>query len=379
MALSILTILIFCFWLINLCYHLFHLPNIPKVDIQKEKKRDESLISVIIAAKDEEEKIGETIDSLLNQEYSNLEIILVNDRSVDNTPQIMKHFTGDPRVKVIHIHTLPAGWLGKNHALYQGYLSSRGEYLLFTDADIDFHPAAIRSTMTYLLNEQADHLTLLPNFIMNSFWMKLFLRFSFFGAFFYKPPWKPNDDRKHKDGMGIGAFNLLSRQAYEKIGTHDLFRMHPVDDVCLGRRIKETKQKQRFAVGKNLISVEWYPDFKSAAKGLEKNIFAALEFSGFLLAMFILAFLTLFFYPFVALFLYTGVMFWLTLLSILIAYLLFYFYMRKLSYGLDWDLFFLPISVLLFLFVVTRSCVLTVIRGGIIWRGTFYPLKDLQK
>ncbi|WP_167577859.1 glycosyltransferase family 2 protein [Ammoniphilus sp. YIM 78166] len=255
---------------------------------------------------------------------------------------------------------------------------SDGEYLLFTDADIDFHPYSIRSAISFIQNQQVDHLTLLPHFIIKGIWIKLFLRFSLFGAFFYKPPWKPNNDLHHKDGMGIGAFNLLSRKAYEKIGTHEAMPMHPVDDVHLGKRIKETRQKQRFAVGKELISVEWYPNFRAAIKGFEKNIFAALEFSSFILVVFILAFLTLYFYPFVALFLTTGWIFGLTLLSVLIAYFLFYIYMNKLSYGLDWDLLFMPISVLLFLFVVVRSCILTYIRGGIIWRGTFYSLKEMK-
>ncbi|WP_167577858.1 glycosyltransferase family 2 protein [Ammoniphilus sp. YIM 78166] len=92
----------------------------PRVDIQKEKVGHEPLVSVIIAAKDEGDHIQKTIYSLLKQHYSNLEIILVNDRSVDHTQEMINGFTGDPRIKAIHVCSLPIGWMGKNHALYQG-------------------------------------------------------------------------------------------------------------------------------------------------------------------------------------------------------------------------------------------------------------------
>src|SRR5438477_1029432 len=135
-------------------------------------------VSLLFAARDEEEKLPLALESLLLLDYPNLEIIAVNDRSSDATARILDEASKrDPRLKVVHIETLPDGWLGKPHALQRGYEVSSGDWLLFTDADVRFLPEVIRRSITLAGTKQLDHLTLMCEVEMHGFWEKTVLTF----------------------------------------------------------------------------------------------------------------------------------------------------------------------------------------------------------
>ena len=142
------------------------------------------LVSVIVTAKEEELHIADTIRHLLNQTYPRMEIIAINDRSRDKTglrlEQLKEWSQQRDRLsiplRVIHLTTLPRGWLGKNHALYQGYLQAKGQYLLFTDADVLFHPDTIRAAVAYMKRHEVDHLTLAPALISRGFPLRAFVQ-----------------------------------------------------------------------------------------------------------------------------------------------------------------------------------------------------------
>ncbi len=155
--------------------------------------------------------IQQTIRSLLEQNDINMEIIAVNDRSVDQTGSKMEAMKSSSEgietitipIKTIHIDTLPSGWLGKNHAMYQGYLHAQGEILLFTDADVLFRPSTLHDAVMYMKSEQVDHITLMPKMIANSFVLRAFVHYFMYSLSFIIKPHTANDDKKHKNGIGI--------------------------------------------------------------------------------------------------------------------------------------------------------------------------------
>ncbi|CAG7628103.1 hypothetical protein PAESOLCIP111_02985 [Paenibacillus solanacearum] len=345
------------------------------------------LVSVIVAAKEEEASITETVKHLLSQTYPRLEIIAVNDRSQDATgrklDELRRWSEGrssiDVPLRVIHITALPSGWLGKNHALYQGYLQARGSYLLFTDADVLFEPNTIADAVRYMRDEQTDHLTLAPQMRVNGFWLRAFVYFFFFTFSLYIRPWRANDDVQHRRGMGIGAFNLLTRHAYERIGTHRAFALRPDDDLHLGRLVKAARLRQRLALGSRHIAIEWYRSLSEAVRGLEKNLFSGFGYRLPVAALGVLGLLAMFLFPFIGLFAVQGwpaLVFGLDIALMLVVYVLL---ARSITGPVGPEIIAFPLTVCLLGYTVIRSTWLTLRQRGIYWRGTFYSLKELKR
>ncbi|MCL6572113.1 MAG: glycosyltransferase family 2 protein [Bacillus sp. (in: Bacteria)] len=352
-----------------------------KIDVLEKEEVLESgpLLSVVVAARNEEKQISPSILSQLEQTYSNVEWILINDRSIDATGTIIDELTKiDPRMKVIHIDELPDGWLGKNHALYKGTLQATGKWLLFTDADIKFEKEAFAKALHYFERHQLDHLTAAPNLSANRFWLKSFVAFFLFGFSYFKRPWLANNP-KSKTGTGIGAFNLVSTEAYLAFGTHKKLKMRPDDDLQLGMKMKKAGYRQRIVTALKLIEVEWYGSLKEAFVGLEKNTFAGLHYR---ISMVLFAVLGVFItnvLPFVMIFSANKLVALLSFGNIFLCGILYIFVIKKLTLFSPMLFFVFPITALLFIYSIVRSSILTFIRGGIVWRGTTYRLSELRK
>lgn len=384
--LDAIAVIILIYWIIMLYVAIPGLKLLRPLPRQTDGTDDTPLVSVIVAAKEEEASIADTVRHLLAQHYPRLEIIAVNDRSLDETGKRLDELkrwserrpsTPIP-LKVVHVTTLPEGWLGKNHALYQGYLQAKGNYLLFTDADVRFSSTAIRDAVSYVRSSGVDHLTLTPAMVARRFWLRAFVHYFMFSLCLFLRLWRANDDRQHEFGTGIGAFNLISRKAYEAIGTHRALAMRPDDDLRLGLLVKRARLRQRLLIGKRHLEVEWYPTLREAAKGLEKNMFSGFGYSLPLAIGGIVGQLTAFFGPFAGLLLlprWSGFVF---ALSAAIWTGLYVFATRRMSVHSGIDAWALPASVWLLLVVLTRSVFLTIRRKGIYWRGTFYPLSRLR-
>ncbi|MBA2173691.1 glycosyltransferase [Halobacillus locisalis] len=348
-------------------------PNIDNVTL------DQTTISIILAAKDEEKDVERTVLSLLAQEHIHVEIIAVNDRSSDRTPDILHRLSLDhARVKYVNIPHLPEGWLGKNHALHQGVKHASGEYYLFTDADILFEKDALAKAYGYLVQERADHVTAAPDLRADSFWLRGLISFFLFGFGYLKRPWTANQTN-HKGGMGIGAFNLIRKECYESIGGHEAIRFRPDDDLELGQRVKRHGFKQRLITALDHLSVEWYPSLPAALRGFEKNAFAGLNYSVPLALVAISGVLLSQVAPFVLLFISPFEIQIISGVNILLLFCLYALTIRSLTmYSIVYVLG-LPLFALLFVYMLTRALILTWIRGGIDWRGSRYSLKELKK
>lgn len=337
------------------------------------------IVTIIVAARNEEQSLQKSLQSQFLQTYENLEWILVNDRSSDQTPAIMNQLQIEhDKVSVLHIKELPNGWLGKNHALFKGAQKAKGDLLLFTDADVFFHSEAVAKAVGYFKRHELDHLTAAPNLHGQQYWLGSFIAFFMFGFSYFKRPWQANNPRS-KIGMGIGAFNLVKKEAYEKLGTHEVIKMRPDDDLMLGKKMKEKGFKQRIVTALTLLEVEWYSTVKEALIGLEKNTFAGLHYRISMVFFAIFGVFVSQVLPFLTLFSFNEHLFYLSAANIILLAIVYTLIIRRMTTYSAWVFFTFPITALLFLYSIIRASFLTFKRGGIIWRGTKYRLKDLRK
>jgi glycosyltransferase involved in cell wall biosynthesis len=278
-------------------------------------------VSVIVPARNEEKKIREALQSVLRQEYPNLEFIVLNDRSTDQTGAVLAEMAAaDGRLRLVNITELPAGWLGKNYALYQGAERAGGELLLFTDADVVMEPSTLAKAVSYLRANHLHLLAVMPTVRLPSLALRLFC--SAFGIFFsgYIRQWKAKDPAS-RAFIGVGAFNLVTTEAYRTSGTHRAIAMRPDDDIKLGKILKKAGYRQEMVLGMGLLTVEWYSSLRELIEGLMKNAFAGLEYSLPLSIGAGIAVLLLNVWPFVAIFVLRGASWILYLLAVVVMLL----------------------------------------------------------
>lgn len=330
-------------------------------------------VSVIVAARNEARKIEPALRSLLRQDYPELEVIVVNDRSTDETGAIVDRMTG---IKVVHIRELPAGWLGKNHALHTGAGQATGEFLLFTDADIHMEATTVSRAVNHLVAAQLDHLAIVPQLTMPGTLLTMFG--GAFALFFgmYAKPWKARDPRSARH-IGIGAFNLVRAEIYRKVGGHEPLRMRPDDDMKLGKLIKKSGHRQDLVLGGEMITVEWYSSLAELVKGLEKNSFAGVEYNLAVVVFASIAQTIAFVWPVVALFVTAGLTWWLN--AGIFAVMAVMYIDNASFHGLKrWHWIGLPVTSVLFQYIIWNATLKTLWHDGIDWRGTHYSLKELK-
>jgi glycosyltransferase involved in cell wall biosynthesis len=233
--------------------------------------RDCPRISLIFAARDEEEKLPAALATLTAIDYPNLEIIAVNDRSQDRTGKILDEFAlSHERLRVAHVDALPTGWLGKTHALQTGYERSTGEWLLFTDADVRFSRDVLRRAVTLMNERTLDHLTLFGDVEMKGFWEKVLI--TFFGLTFHvatDPYHVSNPDSWTY--VGVGAFQLLKRSVYESVGTHRRLAMEVVDDMKRGKIVKQAGFRSSVGLAQEAVVVRWHAGLGNLVRGVPKT------------------------------------------------------------------------------------------------------------
>lgn len=334
-------------------------------------------VSILIPARDEEAEIEAALRSVLALDYPGKEVVVIDDRSRDGTAAILArlHQT-HPELKVVTVRDLPDGWLGKNHAMHVGAAAAGGELLLFTDADVVFAPAALKKAVTALEADGLDHLTVAPRTWSRSLPVRLMIALFARGFTLFLRPWLARDPRSPRH-IGIGAFNLVRTAAYRRVGGHTRIALRPDDDIKLGKILKAAGCRQDLRYGLDELSVAWYPSLGAFVRGLEKNILAGMDYR--VIALF--AFLTL------ALALSLGP--WLLLVlgdtptrlaaggAILLSWLTYGLFFR-LADAPRWLVFVEPLAVAVMVWTFARSAVLTLWRGGIFWRDTFYPLDQLR-
>jgi glycosyltransferase involved in cell wall biosynthesis len=339
-------------------------------------------VTVIVPARDEAANISATLLSLLGQDYSNLQIVAVDDRSTDGTGQIVNELAEQHAKKLtaLHVKELPAGWLGKTHgmalAARHAISINHPDYLLFTDADVLFEPQAVRRSLAQAVATEADHFVTFPTPIVKTVGEGMLLGYLGVMGLWATRPWRVDNPKAVRDSVGIGAFNLLRTSAYQQLGGFDALRMEILEDLTLARRVKVAGLRQRVAVAPGMVSLHWAAGAMGVVNVMTKNLFAVFRFRSVLLLVACLGFAVFCIGP-VVLLGFAG-----TRAPAIVALgcvALLYWLSSRHSLISPWYVWLFPVSAGLFVYSMLRSMVTTLKGGGVTWRGTFYPFGELRK
>jgi glycosyltransferase involved in cell wall biosynthesis len=335
-------------------------------------------VSIIVPARDEEAKIDAAMRSKLAIDYPQLELIAVDDRSQDATGVLLDRLAAaDPRLSVVHLDSLADGWLGKSHAMHVAASRATGDYLLFTDADVFFAPNLLRKAVTMCESRGLDHLALAPRLESTGYFEKAVELYFVVMLCIASQPWLVRTGWR-MSYVGVGAFNLVRRRAYTQCGGHTTIRLDVLDDVKLGKLIKQTGLKQDVLDAGEGVRVRWQDGYWGVVRGLEKNGFAIFDYSLVKLSVGTI------FMSLASLFPYCAVILWPDLrgLGFLFAIVFIHgaaaFGALRLGFGMSASLG-LPVAAVTMIFTMWRSAYLTLVRQGVRWRDTFYPLSLLRE
>jgi glycosyltransferase involved in cell wall biosynthesis len=337
-------------------------------------------VSIVVPARDEQQHVAAALASFAAQDYDNLELIAVDDRSRDATGEIMERTAAEAiaaraglRFEVIHVRDLPAGWLGKTHAMWLAAQRTTGDWILFTDADVKLRADAVRRALVYAEDVKADHLVLFPTHALETVGERMAL--AGFGMLFVfgHRPWKVSDP-KAKDCIGVGSFNLVRKSVYESIGTFRALRLAIVEDMKLGERVKARGFSQHNVLGPGLLDLRWGDGGLGIVRNLTKNLFAVLEYRWLRALGACFLWLALNLLPFLGLWLASGwskAGFAMAVIAIAVLY-------AGMDSRMSPYVLLHPLNSLIIAYALVRSMVATLWHGGVTWRGTKYDLEELR-
>lgn len=379
------TLVLYCgaaalFWVLFLGGGIVHLLQVKRLERQRPPEPSPwPRLSIVIAARDEAGTLEPALRSLLAQDYPDLEIVFVNDRSTDATGEIAGRLAaGDPRLKVVHITDLPPGWLGKVHALDRGVDAASGAWVLFTDADVHFKAGALRLAVALGEERGFDHLALMPDVPSDTFLHNVLLHAFFLGFLLFT-----DAVRVEKGGrrafVGAGAFNLVRRAAFDRTPGFEWLKMEVADDLGLGIMIKRHGGRSGFYLATEHVSVRWYETPGDMVRGLEKNAFSMdrysyprLLFSQAVVWSFLVG-------PFLALFPWgiPGLWWGAAVPAVFLAAQA--TVESRVTRDGSGAAYLMPLGLVAISYAALRSAWKCRRQGGIVWRGTLYPLKELRE
>ena len=340
------------------------------------------LVSILVPAKDEESNIAAAIETLLAQDYPEIEIIVVDDRSRDRTAEIVRELAArDPRVRLVQVAELPPGWFGKPHAMHVGAGQARGEWLLFVDADCRQAPHSVRAAVNFLTKEGGQMLSLWPVLEMHGFWEKVVLPVagSVLVAWF-RPTWVNNP--KYRTAFANGQYIMIHHATYAAVKGYESVRTEIVEDIALARHVKHSGHRLLNAVSTDLFTTRMHDSPVEMYKGWSRIYYGAFKSVGWLAAVISLTFLfTL--APFMALTITAAIMaiepagafipamFFLSLGTTVVIFVTMRRYCIAGSAN-PWYLFFYPIAVTVVMACQAGAVLRALGLRSITWRGTTY-------
>lgn len=334
-------------------------------------------LSLVTPARDEAASLEAAVRSRLESDYPDLEIVLVDDRSRDATGDIADQLAAhDPRVQAIHVAALPAGWLGKVHALARGAEAASGEWLLFTDADVHFSPDALRRAVGYCEDRRLDFLAAFPDLWSGGLWIDVAIS-SLLRSLSLGTRRRAIEDPTSRASAGSGVFNLVRRSVLARTAGFESLKLEVIDDACLAQMVKRSGARCSIVQACGLVGLHYYRSLGEMVRGGEKNAFALV--GRFRLVPLLLASAVLL------------ALAWAPLLAIAAGGR--YAIAGALLLGLDWagalvlaawlrrpllPALLTPIGSSIGVYIALRSGALALRHGGIAWRDTFYSLTDLR-
>ncbi|MBL8195818.1 MAG: glycosyltransferase [Blastocatellia bacterium] len=333
---------------------------------------EELLVSVLIPARNEANNITDCLISLQNQTYSNLEILVLDDESTDDTSkQVAKLAETDKRIKLITGQKLPKGWVGKSWACHQLSDVANGDWLLFTDADTRYTPTAISASVVFATKEKADLLSLLPKQLAPTTSTQIMMPLLYFIFYTLFPGFFLSRTKTESISAAIGQFLLFNRSAYQAINGHKSVASSIVEDLDLAKAVKKANKKLVVADGTLLLSCQMYQTLSELWKGFTKNFFASFSYSIIKLIGFIIFNLIIYIWPFIALLIATKTVLFITIFQILLVYLLRIILLKRHSYRI-YSVLLHPVAIIVMLAISCNSIYSIISGRGVVWKDRNY-------
>lgn len=362
-------VIFFTLVLINSIFNIRRIKNLKNVKVIKENLPK---ISVLIPARNEEKNIEKCVKSILNQNYPEFELIVLNDNSTDLTPQILDKLKENyPRLIIIENVSLENGWLGKANACQKLYEESKGEILVFIDADTIHKEDSILKAVSFFVKTQSDLVTIFPQEIVDSFFEKLIIPFMNFALMCFYP----------LIPFANGQFMLYKREVLDKFNGFQKIKGEVLDDIKMANLLRINKYKVNILSGKDISFCKMYYDTKSLFYGFIKSYFAIFDYH-LLLSIFVFTYLIFSFsYPFIML----GLKFSYNLKEInlitniiilLVSYSIFLITYIKFNYPLYMSFLF-HLTILLNSIIGYLSIIYT-LTGKRVWKERRLPKKKIK-
>lgn len=356
---------------------LVHLPNLRQLArVTPPEPAEWPRVSVVVPARNEADRIGPALASRLADDYPDLELVLIDDRSDDGTGDVARELAEtDPRLRVVRVDDLPHGWLGKTHALSHGVEHASGPWLLFSDADVHIEPGALRRAVALAIAEKTDCLALIPSYgtgslIFEGMWAHFLV---ILGAVLDPAAVARSGS---KAVVGSGAFTLVRREAFDRTPGFEHLRLETGDDMALAQMLKKAGASCSVLGARGQVSVAIYRTFAEFLRGIEKNGSTTLGPPYPVLALGAAVLFAADYAPFLALAFGPA---WLRLLGLAVIVAQTAAHVAAIhsntgrwTPGLIW-----PLGTPLMGYGLMRSAWLVRRRGGVQWRGTFYSNEEL--
>lgn len=323
-------------------------------ELKEEKcNNPESLVSILIPVRNEEDNIGELINCLEIQSFNNIEIIILDDFSTDNTFSVCRELSGkDQRIQLVRGTELPEGWLGKNWACYQLSEAANGDYLLFIDADVRPGVKAVESALSKLENSNSDLLTVYPFQTMISTGEKICVGALNWIFYSFLPIAKIYNSRSKNIAGAVGQFMFWKKEVYVSSGGHHSVKDKIVEDIELGKSLKKKGYRINLLRGGKLISCRMYSSFRSAANGFTKNAYPSANNSALIYFLFLVFLSVSYLLPLILF--YKGTFFFILLIIVILQRIIFSFMSKG---NIFFEIIIYPVQIIVMIYISVRSYV----------------------
>ena len=367
--------------MINFIINCFLFKDTIKHKLPESFLKERPLISILIPARNEEDNIKRCINSLLKQDYNNLEILVLDDGSIDRTAEIVnKLIKKDPRIRLYYGKPLARGWLGKSYACQQLAGYAKGQYLLFVDADTLHFPTSISSAVACLLKYKVDALSVFAKQIMVTFPERMVIPFGNFLIMGFMPLALIRRSRKALFCTAIGQFMLFKKDIYKAIGGHESVKGEILEDVIISKQVKRCGYKFMIFDGRSNLYCRMYHNFSEVVSGYSKVLFSSFDYSVMMMSTAIVVIAAIYLMPFVMLPLsiifdwqqaYINMIF-LQMIFILVTRIILSVRYRMKAV----DILLYPLSVIYLLSMAVNSVLQYKFNIGVCWKGRTYNIVE---
>ena len=375
-------LIMLCVLLINFIFNQYLYKDISRFKLPKKTITDPPLVSILIPARNEEINIEKCIRTFVKQDYPNLEILVLDDNSTDNTYSIVKKISQkNKNVKIFKGKQLPQGWLGKNFACYQLSRYAKGEYFFFTDADTHHFQNSVSSSLAAMLNNDLDALCPFPREIMVTIHERMVIPFMNFVILLFMPLALIRKSKNPLFCTGVGQCLLFRREVYFGMGGHAAIKGKILEDVHITKKTKEMGYSYMIFDGRKIISCRMYNSFKQVFVGYSRILFSAFDYNVFMIALAVIFFILLFLLP--NIFFPLGLIFYrwpreiLLPIVVQISIVSFIRTVNALRFKERlFDILLSPLSIVYIVFISINSVLQSKLGSGIYWKGRTYQAES---